>query len=169
MDDVQKQHERAVGDKFIEWFNRQNGSSFSFSCRGDRAPDLVYRDQRRMLNIEIVDCYYDNNDAKLKWMNARHISNAPKGWTGVDFDEALLTDINRAVIEKCGKSYGSDCVLLINISPALTTAEEVEEMLPQIEIPKRATFNSIYLSGTFGISRTSVGGYRVWRLYCQAT
>jgi hypothetical protein len=166
MDDVQKQHERAAGDKFISWYNNQTGSNFNFASRGDLGPDLIYKDQSIILKIEIVDCYYDNNDAKVKWMNVRHIPNAPRGWGGVNFDYALLKDINRAIKDKCvNKSYGSDCIILVNISPSLTTANEIEDMLSLIEIPKGVPVDAIYLSGTFPISRNSIGGYRVWQLY----
>ena len=34
MDSVQEQHERAVGDAFVTWYNKQHGTEFRFSARG---------------------------------------------------------------------------------------------------------------------------------------
>ena len=165
MDDVQKQHERAIGDDFINWFNSQNESNFSFSSRGDPAPDIIYKDKNRILKIEVVGSYYDENDAELKWKIARRRPDTPKRWAGVNFDEDLLRNINGAIEEKCSKSYGAKCILLVYISPPLTTDNEVEDMLPRVDIPKQVPFAAIYLTGIFGRSKNSTGGYRVWPLY----
>lgn len=164
MDNVQLQHEKAVGDKFIEWLNARDGSNFSFSSRAGEAPDFVYKDGAKLLRVEIVGAYYDDAHAKLLWGIARDVPNAPNSWSGKNFDEALLQDIERQIHKKCGLSYGPDCLLIVTVRPPVTISEEVEELLPLIHLPARVPFKGVFLAGTFPISTRSKGGYRVWAL-----
>jgi hypothetical protein len=47
MDEIQEQHERAIGEAFIGWYNQQNGTRFVYHGRPREAPDLIYRDGER--------------------------------------------------------------------------------------------------------------------------
>jgi len=166
MDCTQRAHEQAVGDRFVRWYNEQHHAAFVFVGRPDGAPDLTYRDDHRELNLEITDCYYDADDATVKWMNARQQRNAPTEWTGMNFDASLIESVNSALRHKCTHRYGIDCLLVVNVSPALTTAEEMAELLHGITILKEHCWKGIYLAGTFGDSSDgSIGGCRVWELY----
>jgi hypothetical protein len=164
MDAIQLQHERSVGDQLIEWLNHGRGWHFVFDERGGDAPDLVYRDAKRKLRMEVVGAYYDAAHARLLWGNARDLPNAPTSWTGCNFDEALMKNIERHIHKKCSLSYGPGCVLLASIRPAMTVHEEVEELLQTIQMPERIPFDGVFLAGTFPISSRSRGGYRVWAL-----
>ena len=53
MDSVQEQLERAVGDAFVTWYNKQHGTEFRFSARGAEPPDLVYRFGDDELAVEV--------------------------------------------------------------------------------------------------------------------
>jgi len=161
MDTIQKQHELAIGDAFITQFNQQQGTQYVFHRRGNKAPDLVYRHGDLKLQLEIVTCYYDTNDAKTKWQIARNLPNAPTGWSGVDFDQALVANINAKIHDKCAKDYGPNCMLIVYISPNLTTFKEMEALLPRIEIPSKHGFAGIYLVGNFGISSESTVSYAI--------
>ena len=161
MDDIQEQHERAVGNAFIAASNQQQGSQYVFDRRGNEAPDLVYCDGDSQIYLEIVGCYYDTNDAKFKWQIARNLPNAPTGWSGVNFDEALVANINAKIRHKCAKDYGPNCMLIVYISPNLTTFKEMEALLPRIEIPSKHRFAGIYLVGDFGVSSDSTVSYAI--------
>ena len=164
MDKIQLQHEKAVGDAFIEWLNVRDKSQLVFSSRAGEAPDLVYKDGSKLLRVEIVGAYYDPAHAKLLWGNARRVPDAPDSWSGVNFDEALMRDIERQIHKKCGLSYGPNCVLVVTVRPPVTISEEVEELLPLIKLPGHVPFDGIFLTGTFPVSARSAGGYRVWAL-----
>ena len=165
MDDIQKQHERAVGDALIVEINRKQKKQYVFNRRGDQAPDLIYRDSNLEISIEVVSCYYDDNDAKFKWQNAKGFSGAPEGWAGVDFDEALVMSINKEIERKCKeKDYGKNCLLAVYISPNLTTFNEMKDLMPQIKTPSKHRFSGIYLIGYFGISGDSTVNHAIWEL-----
>jgi hypothetical protein len=164
MDDTKAQHEKAVGDEFVRWFNEKNNTDFVLKGQaGDGpGPDLAYSAE---LRLEVTDAYYDDQDAKFLWKNARKAPDAPQGWQGTEFDKTLLDQINKRLEEKCLKSsYGPNCILVINMQPSLTTAEELESMLPNVKLPQSVPFVGIYLTGNFPSSVGSAGGYRCWRL-----
>jgi hypothetical protein len=60
VDEIQLRHERAVGDRVIDWLNQRDGSHFTFSHRGKDAPHLLYGDAGRILGVEVAGAYYDN-------------------------------------------------------------------------------------------------------------
>jgi len=71
MDSAQEKHKRRVGDILIEWYKQQHGTLFQFAGRPGDAPDLSYRENRK-LGVEVVSAYYDDReDAKSQWLNAR--------------------------------------------------------------------------------------------------
>jgi len=164
MDNTQIEHERAVGDRFILEFNRLEKVDYEFAHRGDPAPDLIYRDGDSRIGIEIVTCYYDSSDAKAKWQNARGLPTAPTRWSGVDFDQALIADINRHIQDKCRKDYGPDCFLVVYITPALTTYEDMERLMPGVNIPEQHPFAGIWLIGSLGINASSMVTDALWKL-----
>jgi hypothetical protein len=165
MDSIQEQHERAVSDRFIQEYNHLRGKNYVFERRPRQAPDHVYRDGGSEIQVEVVTCYYDSDDAKITWQNVRNIPNAPTTWLGgVNADQALVMNINAAIKKKCKKDYDSKCILVVYIMTPGTTVEEMETLLPSIEVPPNHKFLAIYLTGNFGVSTESAGGYRVWKL-----
>jgi len=132
-----------------------------FEQRANEAPDLIYSNGDSQICVEIVSCYYDANDAKTQWQIARNLPNAPTGWSGVNFDETLVANINAKICDKCAKDYGPNCILIVYISPKLTTFKEMEALLPRIEISSKHRFSGIYLVGDFGVSSDSTVSYAI--------
>ena len=170
MDDVQIKHERAVGDDLVASINRERKTNYVFNRRGDDGldcgPDVIYCDENSELGIEVVTCYYDSNDAKLKWQNTRNCQRSPKKWHGKDFDTNLTENINNNIFKKCTtKDYGQNCLLAVCILPCLTTFKEMENLLPQVKIPPKHKFKEIYLIGNFGITCDSNVMHAIWRLF----
>ncbi len=164
MDASQLQHERAVGDRLVAWLNTRYGRKFDFSGRGREAPDLLYSDGDRTLGVEVVGVYYDPAHAKMLWQNAREVPGASDNWLGKDPDQNLAQGIRTQIEKKCGKAYGPDCVLLVNVPPGLTTKEELGVLLERISIPQPCPFVGVFVAGTFPMSTSSVGGYHVFPL-----
>jgi hypothetical protein len=165
MDVHQVAFERGVGDAFICWLNAREGRQLIFDARPGEAPDLLYRDGSDKLTLEIAGVYYDTREASVWWGAKRGDSNAPRAWSGKDMDDMLVSSINERLTEKCLKSYGSDCMLVLYAHPLMTTAEELDSLLHGISIPTRNPFREIYLTGFFPVScGGSRGGYYVWRL-----
>jgi hypothetical protein len=162
VDSSQEQYERTVGDKFIAWYNKNFNKSFHYVSRG--TPDLTYQDGRDKIHLEITGAYYDQCDATIKWQNVRDLKNAPKRWSGVNSDDNLIKDINIRIKEKCQKSYGNNCILVIYVHPYITSFEELENKLSEIKIPERNPFLKIYLTGDFPVSTKSKGGYQCWEI-----
>jgi hypothetical protein len=46
------------------------------------------------------------DDAKFLWLRARKRPDAPKKWSGCDFEATLVKNVNEALADKCAKSYG---------------------------------------------------------------
>lgn len=165
MDLLQEQHERWVGDQVIQWYNSRHGASYRFHGRAGEAPDLEYRDGDRALRVEVVTAYYDVEDAKFKWLDARKRPDAPNRWSGVNFEDSLVENINSAIEAKCEKSYGSNCALAICVLPPITAAEEMESLLAGVRVPPKNSFHGIYLYGEFpGPVGSSTLEKRVWQL-----
>jgi len=135
VDQIQEQHERAIGEAFIGRYNHQNGTRFVYHGRPREAPDLTYCDGDRHLHLEITQAYYDERDAAFKSRGARGDPNAPTRWSGVNATEKLFASINELLAEKCSADYGPDCFLILNLSPAVTLAEDVEGELKSIVVP----------------------------------
>ena len=164
MDEIQLQHERAVAENFIRWYNQQHGTNFTFHGRPEEAPDQAFRDGENELQVEVADAYYDKADAMLKWKTARGAPDAPSSWSGSNFDDRLVESINRVIEEKCAKDYGRNCAFVVNVYPNLTTAGEMEAMLPEIRVPDGHRFTGVYLTGDFPHATGDIGGYRCWQL-----
>jgi hypothetical protein len=168
MDQIQGKHERTVGEAFIRWFNAKYGNQFKYDNRPHEAPDLRYMDGNQALNIEITGAYYDDrDDAAMQWKAARKEDDAPYGWSGRDFDRTLVSNIRNisaAIAKKCRKDYGKNCVLVVAVRPAITSDDEMEQMLSEIKIPEKTPFAGIYLTGEFPRTDSSRGGFRYWQL-----
>ena|SRR5438105_1648785 len=165
MDALQERHERYVGGQVIDWYNSRYGTSFRFHGRCGFAPDLEYRDGCRRLRIEVVTAYYDEaDDAKFHWLHARKQPDVPNKWSGRNFEQKLVENINAALAAKCGKSYGPNCVLAVCVLPSLTFAEEMEARLETISVPANNPFDGIYLCGQFPALIGSPAERKVWQL-----
>jgi len=164
MDTLQEKHERAVGDAFVDWYNRRKGTSFEYYARGADPPDLVYRNGTEELPLEITAAYYDDGHATMLWQDARDSPDAPDSWKSKSPDEKLITSVNLALGKKSGKTYPSGCVLVVAIYPELTAADEFAALLPEINVPVGHPFAAIYIGGLFPETKWSVGGYSWWRL-----
>lgn len=165
MDQVQMDHERAVGDAFVDWYNRQNATRFAFHSRGADPPDLVYRWDGEDLLLEITAAYYDRANATMLWQQARRVPGALDIWSSKEPDSKLVDSINLALEKKSNRRYSDKCVLLVSIYADLTDAEEVETLLSQVKVPVAHPFSAAYLAGIFPTSSGgSRGGYRCWKL-----
>ena len=162
MDEVQQQFERGVAERFFEWLLQQGGPNYSFVRRSFEAPDLVYRNDDVDLGVEITAAYYDRHHAEFLWKNGRGIDNSPVGWHGEgNPHKALAEAIIGRVIDKCKKRYGVKTLLLVEVPPGLTSAEELIELLPRSVFPQVIPFVGAYVVGRFPITCDSFGDYHV--------
>ena len=167
MDEIQRKHERAVGEAFVDWYNSERGTKFDFDGRPHEAPDLLYRHGNEALQIEVGQAYYDERDAAFKWKGARGDPNAPKDWHGVNFNDALIQHVGKIIVDKCTKRYGSNCVLVVNVYPDASTIDEINARFGEVEIPRSHPFAGIYLTGHFSkdiLHPSRPSGYRCWKL-----
>jgi hypothetical protein len=72
--------------------------------------------------------------------------------------------INSALVAKCAKSYGPNCVLAVCVFPTLTRAWEMESRLEDIRVPATNPFDAIYLCGVFPAPIGTPAELRVWKL-----
>ena len=158
---LQDQHERAVGEDFFEWFNERYWSGFSFLRRGGEAPDLVYGWQGLELGVEVTGAYYDAKHGEFLWKGARQAPDAPNSWFGAWPHQSMVQAVVECIRAKSAKQYGSNALLLVNIPPGVTSAEELAHRLEREELPRVNVFEGVYVCGTFPRTLTSSGGYRV--------
>jgi hypothetical protein len=158
MDAMQKQHERGVGDDFIRWYNTRHGTAFTYYDRGGQRPDLIYRAGDKEMLLEITASYYGSDHAKMLWQNFRKVPSAPTMIRIKEPDQELINYINIGLSKKCEKSYPLNCILVFQIYPDLISAEELNTLIDQIQIPADHSFKEIYLAGAFS------DGYRCWKL-----
>ncbi len=165
MDSTQERHERAVGDAFIEWYNKQNCTRFTYHGRAPEPPDLIYRFGSKEKHLEITSEYYDEDFATMLWQDARGVPYAADTWSSGEPDQKLIDRINRRLAMKCNKRYPMNCVLVVGVYPHLTASEELHAMIAQIKVPVDHPFAEIYLAGDFpACSSGSRGGYYCWKL-----
>jgi hypothetical protein len=165
LDDIQDRHERAVGDAFISWYNQRNATGYTYHDRGADPPDRVYRFEAAELPLEITGAYYDADYAKMEWQNARGLHNAPDCWGRPEPDEALIADVNAVVAKKCAKKYPPHCLLVVNVNPAITSADEFSALVSEVRVPPTRDFAGIYVGGAFPESSWgSHEGYYFWKL-----
>jgi len=159
-----KSVEIIVGEKWVEWFNEENGTSFTVADSSGEAPDLVYAEGARRLRIEITVAYYDDADAKLRWTNACGVPDAPQKWSGINFDVNLVKNINERVAQKCLNRYGQGCVLVLYLNPRGTTLDEFSDLVCGVSLPNVVPFDGVYITGHFPIIETHKEEYYVWPL-----
>jgi len=149
-------HERWAGDLLVKHFNRWRSYSFVRRAEAGEAPDLVYQDAGgQQLLIEVVTAYYDPDNARFTWLNARSQPHAPSLWQGVDSDRSLVANITSAIARKCSRRYGAGCVLVVAVMPQATTAADFDRYLRGVRVPEGIPFDGIYVVGSFG---TELGG-----------
>ena len=158
----QEDHERAVGNHFIEWLNAATGEQFEFLRRGVEKvePDLIYHFGEALLNLEVTDAYYDPNHARFIWKDAVGEPDAEQSWTGMNPDISLAEAVRKRILEKSVKTYAESSILLINIPPGMTSAEELQRLLESQPLPSMP-FIGVYLVGRFPTTARSTGGSRV--------
>ena len=161
MNDLKEKNERAVGDNFIEWLNSERETKYRFIKHPDRAPDLLYSSNGNELFIEVTAAFYDSEHAKLIWKGVRGEADAPNRWIGVDPNKSLAAEIQNCLIKKAQKRYECKTLLLIEVPPGVTSAEELAELLEKHQFPKDLPFVGIYVVGNFRIKKDSSGGFRV--------
>jgi hypothetical protein len=166
MDETQEGHERAEADRFICWYNACHKVGYRFYARGNEPPDFIYRHDSREMLLEVTAVYYDADNAKMLWQNARALPEAAKIWTSKWPDRKMVDSLNVVLENKCKKRYPVGCLLLAVLYPDVTSAEEFEHLLPEIQIPPVAPFASIYIAGDFPVSSSSAGsgGYHCWKV-----
>ena len=158
-DTIKEQNERAIGDKFFtSYYNGHHATNFTYKGRPDQAPDLTYGDGDAELNIEVATAYYDCADAESRWATARGLTHTVVWWSGVNFEDQVVGNVNAVIERKCRYDYGAPCLLVVHVRPPLTTIEEMRERLGDIRLPSGTPFDGIYLSGDFPDS------YSCWRI-----
>ena len=122
---------------------------------------LVYSFRNGELAIEVTDAYYDGSHAEFLWQNARGKPNAPKRWEGLNPDKRLAEAIARCVTKKSEKRYGDSVLLLIEVPPGVTTADDLTKRLASQPAQSDTPFVGIYVAGTFPKAADLDGEYRV--------
>jgi hypothetical protein len=161
MNEFQERNERAIGECFIEWLNSRKKTAYRFKTRPDRAPDLIYTSASNELFIEVTAAFYNYEHARFIRKGERGEADAPERWTGINANESLINEIHNCIIKKAQKRYGKDTLLLIEVPPGVTSAEELSELLELQQFPKDSPFAGIYVVGNFPIKNDSIGGFRV--------
>jgi hypothetical protein len=161
MNELQEKNERAVGESFIGWFNSENGTEYRFKGRPERAPDLIYVSGSKELYLEVTSAFYNKEHAKFIWKSARGESDAPNGWTGMNANESLVYAIHNCITKKAQKRYDKETLLLVEVPPGVTGAEELTSLLNLQKFSDNLPFIGIYIVGEFPIKKGSTGGFRV--------
>jgi hypothetical protein len=165
MSNAKEERERWVGDHFIAWYNQRCSTDYRYDRRGGEAPDLVYRDGATSLNIEVTEAYYDSADAVFKTKTLRGRPDAPRAWAAVEPDGALIINVGARLDDKALKSYGRNCILVVNVDATVTSAAQLERLLAEVSFPTKHSFRGIYVGGFFGWSSDGDPGYRCWPLF----
>jgi hypothetical protein len=79
----------------------------------------------------------------MLWQRARSVPEAADMWMSKDPDQKLIDSINAGLTKKCGKPYPAHCVLLGQIYPDVISAEELNTLIHQIQIPTNPSFAAI--------------------------
>jgi hypothetical protein len=167
---IRKQHEYAIGAQFVEWLEKCGGPVFSLTEYPGETSDLVCKNGERILNIEHTSAQYDKDHRVFidtPVLGSRHPQDVwpsdPLTPVG-NRDEKLLAFIEGAILKKCKKAkkeesswYGSDPILLIEILPGLTAAEELERLLFNKNFQTDWPFDGVYVVGRFPQTRLRPG------------
>lgn len=154
---IKEQDERAIGDRFVEWFNTQYGLNYSFIRRAGEAPDLVYAlPDKTELFLEVTSAYYGNEYAKFIWDGVRSSEDQELEDEDADLDTKLVTDIVRIVGQKCIKRYEKHCILVVSVTSFWTSAKTLTQLLSKCEFPDN-NFAAIFVHGRFSRFSLSPG------------
>jgi hypothetical protein len=78
-------------------------------------------------------------------------------------DEDLAVTVVEAIEKKCRKArdhrYKVDPILLVEVLPGMTTAEDLARLLAQSQFPSDCLFAGVYGIGRFPVAKVSTGGY----------
>jgi hypothetical protein len=143
-------NERAVGDRFIKWFNSQHGLNYAFARRAGEAPDLIYAlPDKTELFVEVTSAYYGEEYARFIWGGVRSSEDMclVTANTG-DRDKRLVSEVVTAIEKKCIKRYETHCILVVDITSFWTAPEVLSDLLRQYSIPANV-FAGIYIHGRF--------------------
>jgi len=152
--------EKKIGEDFVCWYNKNNGTNYSFDRRGEDPPDLVFIDDKSEIFLEVTTAYYDDGKhAKFEW-NPKF----SRDWVGCNSDLSLVKNISSIIDDKCQKDCGQNCILIIGIYPNVTSFEEFIKLIPEIRIPQKTPFLSIYIAGVFPEMSMVNSHYRCIRL-----
>ena len=111
--------------------------------------------------LEVTSAFYDNEHAKFIWKGVRGEPDAPNGWTGINPNESLVNAIRNCITKKAQKRYENETLLLIEVPPGVTSAEELTNLVDMQQFPDNLPFLGIYVVGEFPIKKGSTGGFRV--------
>ena len=164
IESLKQRVERGIGESFIQWYNKNNKTNFTFEEFGANPPDLIFRESAMVLPVEISTSYYDNNFSTMKWKSARNDPTVADLWLGINPDTSLINSINERINKKCLSKYDPSTILVIGIHPAITTKMEFEELKKGIIIPRTNPFDAIYTAGRFPSRGRERGGYSCWKL-----
>lgn len=166
MEELKKQFERGVADRFFNCLKYQGGPGFSFSRAGER-PDLVYVNGAYELPIEITEACFDNKQTEFLWRLARGPEDPDLCLVSVgNPDEALANSIVERVHTKCRKGYDEKTIVLIEVPPGHTTAENLEKLLVQKkqDFPPVIPLQGVYVTGRFPLQDDGSDGYRMFAI-----
>lgn len=169
-DVLKQQHEIAAARRLVEWLSINDGAACDVLGHGDPpAPDIILSHGSEKIGLEITTAYYNERDAHLRWGPARG-ETRPAGSAFVNPDSQLRDSVQRNLVDKSRKTYDFDgpLWLLIDVRPALTLEEEIDALLPTLNIPATRfaiIFLGVDLPVATGNPSPNAGTYHVWRLH----
>lgn len=159
---LKKRHERAVGNKFIELYNKREKTNYIFKEQGE-APDLLYEDRSsgQKLGVEIVTAYGDENDAKGAWEIARGKRKDYDSGLIIEPELRSLFSVEECIRKKFVKrpSVNSSCYLVIDVRDPLADEDTGEWLREHLVLPEKFPYARTFIL----VPLTSE--YRIYELY----
>jgi hypothetical protein len=152
-----KDVERAIGDQFVRLYSNRNEANYKFQKQaGDgEAPDLYYAPD---LELEITQAFNFEGDAK-DIADLRRSKRIQTSRACIEPDEQLKKSIGDRLREKCVRSYGAACILVVYAEVPLLDKDEMDRFVPDIPIPHNQPFAKIFL-----MCRLPPGIFEIWQL-----
>jgi hypothetical protein len=166
-ENLKVEHEEAVAKDILKTLNLEA----EFWRHGDDAnePDVLFKQQGKILGIEVATAYYDSHQAKMEWQLARGIIKPPPDkliytWSGSDFDEKIFQRIQQEITDKCSRKYiGADLFwLCIEHRGFLSDCDATENCVNKLTVPYSNIFDKIFILYT--VNMNEGGGFRVFEL-----
>jgi hypothetical protein len=157
---LKEQHERAIGDQLLKGLELKG--EFRRHGKDDGEPDLIYSVDVRTIGIEIATAYLGADAAKVDWDLAR--GKAQRGVVNLfKSDERMLSSVQRALDEKCLRTYsGANAVwLCIEAHDPAASVWQIEQLARSLSIPHHS-YERIYVG--FHALPDDGGGFRVYQL-----